>query len=218
MNNAPKLWLLLNGDCAPPITLPAADDIIIAVDGGIRHTQTLGITATIWIGDFDSFHPTDHPLSSLPTTIHRYPTDKDQTDFELALTYAASHYPNHHRHIIGSDGNEPDHAFGNLWILPQSTAPCVLYQPNATIIGGYGDICLQWQTTADAQISLFALTEMHGIHNQGLKWLVHNATLKPHTALAARNQMAATTANISWQTGYGLLYLPPNTAPQIHTT
>ena len=74
------LWLLLAGTFARPAPLPQAGDIIIAVDGGIRHTAALQIVPQWWIGDFDSSGELDVAVPRLT-----FPVEKDETDLELAL-------------------------------------------------------------------------------------------------------------------------------------
>jgi len=72
-------------------TVIRPDDIIIAADGGVHHCQDLGVTPAVVIGDLDSLLPDE--ISALQTAdveIIRYPAQKDQTDFELALRHAIS--------------------------------------------------------------------------------------------------------------------------------
>ena len=52
-------------------------DIVIAADGGVKHTQTLGIMPDIILGDFDS-------LGYVPQGSELHPVEKDDTDAMLA--------------------------------------------------------------------------------------------------------------------------------------
>lgn len=213
MNN--HLYLLLNGDYSAPVRMPHADDPVIAVDGGIRHTHQLAQTPTLWLGDFDSSHP-DKVFGNIPTQQH--PIDKDQTDLELALDYVSTHYPHHIIHLIGSEGDEPDHNFGNLWCLPKQQIPVILWQKKATIVSAHGAINITWQAPKGAKISLYAISTLSGIYGEGLRWPLNNLKVAPHHAHTARNEMYQTQASISWQQGYGLLFLPSNVMPQILLT
>ena len=56
----------------------ASDDFIIAADGGFVHTQKLGITPDIILGDFDS-------LGYTPDRANVFPVEKDDTDAMLAV-------------------------------------------------------------------------------------------------------------------------------------
>ena len=57
---------------------PAPGDVILAADGGLRHTQTLGITPGYVLGDFDS-------LGYTPPEAQVFPVEKDDTDAMLAV-------------------------------------------------------------------------------------------------------------------------------------
>jgi len=65
----------------------AADDLVIAADGGSGHCQNLGIIPNLLIGDLDS---TSQDLiqewENAGVLIIRHPAQKDQTDLELALS------------------------------------------------------------------------------------------------------------------------------------
>lgn len=54
------------------------DDYIIAADGGLRHTEKLGLTPHAVIGDFDS-------LGYTPQGATVFPVEKDDTDSMLAI-------------------------------------------------------------------------------------------------------------------------------------
>lgn len=205
-----SIWILLAGNYTPPAIPIAADDTIIAVDGGICHAQQLGVTPQLWMGDFDSSHAAYADLPCLA-----FPTDKAQTDFELALDYAAQHCHGEAIHVIGSAGGEADHAFGNLWVLPAYAGRITLWQAQAVIVCAAGAASVQWTAAVGSKVSLFALSPLAGVSNQGLRWPCENAAIAPHTAAAARNIMSESCAAISWQSGCGLLFLPAGCRPNI---
>lgn len=206
MHNNHKIWLLLAGDYAPPYILPTPQDTIIAVDGGIYHAEQYGWHIDLWLGDFDS---SNKHLNKKNIPYKEYPCDKSQTDFELALEYVENNYNPTEIHILGSGGNEADHEFANLWVLPQTSAPVVLWRKNCTIIKAKDKVNITWHSQAGDKISLFALSPLKGINNQGLIWSVKNAELLPFIAAFARNEAKGGVASISWQSGHGLVFLPP---------
>ena len=57
---------------------PLDGAFIIAADGGYAHTQKLGITPDLILGDFDS-------LGFVPTGANVHPVEKDDTDAMLAI-------------------------------------------------------------------------------------------------------------------------------------
>ncbi|WP_072577370.1 thiamine diphosphokinase, partial [Suttonella ornithocola] len=186
-----RLWILLNGDFALADRLPFSDEPIIAVDGGIRHAQHLMQSPNLWLGDFDSA-TIDYPHIARET----YPSDKDYTDFELALAYAHEHYSQRDWHIMGSAGDEADHSFGNLWTLPKFGRRCFLWQKNALIFFGKDQIQLSWQAALHSKVSIFALTPLEKLSNSGLKWTLNDSVLSPYCALAARNEMIEEKASV----------------------
>ena len=74
------------GDFRPAIF---PDDLILAVDGGLRHCLALNLRPHTLIGDMDSLSPEELDAatrSGIP--ISRFPARKDHTDLELALQAA----------------------------------------------------------------------------------------------------------------------------------
>ena len=53
-------------------------DFVIAADGGLRHTQKLGLVPNEILGDFDS-------LGYVPQGANVFPVEKDDTDAMLAV-------------------------------------------------------------------------------------------------------------------------------------
>lgn len=83
--------MFLNGDCgsaALSFCAKTAHDKVIAVDGGLRHCLSLGLTADVLIGDLDSAATSDvEKLDAERTAVVRFPVSKDATDMQLALEY-----------------------------------------------------------------------------------------------------------------------------------
>ncbi|MCL2500104.1 MAG: thiamine diphosphokinase [Defluviitaleaceae bacterium] len=69
-------------------------DYFIACDGGLRHFPLLGLTPDCIIGDFDSAPPdllADYRARGVPVV--SYPSEKDETDLELAVAHAVALSP-----------------------------------------------------------------------------------------------------------------------------
>ena len=56
-----------------------SEDLVIAADGGLIHTQALGLTPHVILGDFDS-------LGYIPQGAQVFPVKKDDTDFITKLS------------------------------------------------------------------------------------------------------------------------------------
>lgn len=98
--------LVLN---APELDTEVKEDAIIAADGGYRHVEGKNVIAVI--GDLDT-------LKRIPENVKliRYPVEKNATDGELAIEYAAASGVKE-LNIYGGLGGKPEHVLGNLNLL-----------------------------------------------------------------------------------------------------
>jgi len=68
----------------------AADDFVIAADGGTRHALSVGVVPDLIIGDLDSLSAVElERVKRAGAQVKAYSPRKDETDLELALKYAA---------------------------------------------------------------------------------------------------------------------------------
>ncbi len=88
-------------------------DRLIAADGGLRHLLALGLRPDYLIGDGDSL-PAAADLQGI--TWLRYPPEKDETDLELALQWAATQAEPIIL-VLAALGGRPDHELANLLLL-----------------------------------------------------------------------------------------------------
>lgn len=98
--------LVLN---APELDTEVKEDAVIAADGGYRHVEGKNVIAVI--GDLDT-------LKRIPENVKliRYPVEKNATDGELAIEYAASRGITE-LNVYGGLGGKPEHVAGNLNLL-----------------------------------------------------------------------------------------------------
>lgn len=98
--------LVLN---APELDTEVKEDAIIAADGGYRHVEGKNVIAVI--GDLDT-------LKRIPENVKlvKYPVEKNATDGELAIEYAASRGITE-LNVYGGLGGKPEHVAGNLNLL-----------------------------------------------------------------------------------------------------
>jgi thiamine pyrophosphokinase len=104
-------------DIAPFRMLLETADLVIAADGGARSLLPAGIKTDILLGDFDSLDPALlQRWQQQGGTSLTFPTDKDQTDLEIALHYAVEHGA---REIVvlGALGGRLDHELANVLLL-----------------------------------------------------------------------------------------------------
>lgn len=87
-----------------------AGDLVIAADGGLKHTQTLGITPDVILGDFDS-------LGFIPEGANVFPVEKDDTDSMLAVRHGLKEGCDTFFLYGSLDGPRLDHTIANFQTL-----------------------------------------------------------------------------------------------------
>ncbi len=201
-----KIVLFANGELpAPENLLPQIrpQDVLIAVDGGLHHIQRLGLTPSIIIGDLDSV--TEEEVQQYQTKgieVRQYPTNKDETDLELALGVALELQISP-IWVVAALGGRLDHTLGNIFLLTQSHLADVdvrlvdgecevfLIRKNVSIVGKVGQ-----------RVSLIPLQgPAVGIRTQGLKFPLRDETLFPDRTRGISNHMASDSAEVSLQEG-----------------
>ena len=96
----------LNG----PVCPVGPEDLVIAADGGLRHTQALGLEPQVILGDFDS-------LGYVPGNARVFPKEKDDTDSMLAIRLGLE---KGYREFVlygAMDGPRVDHTLANFQAL-----------------------------------------------------------------------------------------------------
>ena len=92
-------------------------ELLIAADGGGNALHTAGISPHLVIGDLDSLTPpAAEAFASAGTTFLRYPTDKDETDLELALLTAVARGATQIT-LLGALGGRWDQGLANVALL-----------------------------------------------------------------------------------------------------
>ena len=105
-----KCVILCAGEIASGILPLEAEDLLIAADGGYRHTQQLGLAPHIVLGDFDS-------LGFVPEGAQVHPKEKDDTDAMLAVKLGLSKGYKEFYIYGGMDGPRVDHTMANFQLL-----------------------------------------------------------------------------------------------------
>lgn len=85
-------------------------DLVIAADGGLRHTEKLGVAPHVILGDFDS-------LGYVPSDSRVFPVEKDDTDSMLAVRLGLGR--GYRRFVLygAVDGKRLDHTLANCQTL-----------------------------------------------------------------------------------------------------
>ncbi len=216
--------VIVTGAAAIPAAVTArlpTDALVIAVDGGLDHALDAGLTPTHLVGDLDSVTDSGLSWAARNATITRHPTDKDQTDTELALALAATFDPE--RIVLVGGGDRLDHtlaAIGSLGALAVTSVPVldawwgtqhvrVLHGPGAA------DLVVRPGST----LSLLALHGgCHNVALHGTRWELEHHDLDPLVGVGVSNEAVAgldgrAVVSVSLSTGVLTIFDEPADAP-----
>ena len=201
-----RVVLFVNGDLPAPDRVRdqlTQDDILIAVDGGLRHLEGLGLTPDLIIGDLDSVDETQlQPYRKQGVEIRKFPTDKDETDLELALDAARNLDPQS-IWVVAALGGRLDQTLANIYLLTRPD----LASYDIRLVDGHTQVCLIRESAViqgeiGQRVSLLPLNgPAEGVHTQGLHYPLINETLYPEKTRGLSNRMVSPTVTISLQSG-----------------
>jgi len=190
-------------------------NLIIGADGGAAQAQSWGLGVDVVIGDMDSLAEADRAaLARRGIRFIEHPRAKDETDLELALTYAIEAGAQE-LVILGALGGRLDHTLGNVLLL---TLPLLVGIPTRIVSGGQEALvarsgeALQVEGQPGDLVSLLPLGgDVQDVTTTGLAWALQGDTLCFGFSRGISNEMTATTARI--QIGEGVLLVVHGPAP-----
>ena len=177
------------------------NDIVIAADGGLLHTQRLGITPDVILGDFDS-------LGFVPEGANVFPVEKDDTDAMLAVRRGLAMGCREFLLYGSLDGKRLDHTVANFQTLQfLADHGAVGYLIGADhMVTVLKNGTLSFPPDADGILSVFCLgADATGVNIDGLQYILKDGTLSPGFPLGISNHFIGSTARISVKHGSLLL-------------
>lgn len=183
----------------------AEDDFYIFCDGGLKHTECLGVEPDLIVGDFDSF-PRSEAVKTAAELI-TLPCEKDDTDTVFAVKEALARGFTDFL-LVGVVGQRLDHTLGNLSVL------LMLDKAGAAgkIIDDYSEMLLVSDSTAyvDDSFSYFSVLsvggEAGGISEKNAKYTLENASISSEYQYGISNEvLPGKTSEISVKSGRLLL-------------
>lgn len=173
------------------------EDYIIAADGGLRHTQALGLTPRETLGDFDS-------LGYTPSGAKVFPVEKDDTDSMLAVRRGLALGYREFLLYGSLDGPRLDHTVANfqtLQFLADRDAYGYLIGKD-TLVTVIKNGCLQFPAGCFGTISVFCLgSPARGVTERGLYYPLEDGVLTSGFPLGASNHFTGEEASISVRDG-----------------
>jgi thiamine pyrophosphokinase len=189
----------------------ARADLIVAADSGLDLARRLGLGVDALVGDLDSV--SDDGLAWAKDTgvlIEHAPSDKDETDLELALRHAAASEPDR-LVVLGGAGGRLDHLLANLAVL---CGPLTASIATEAWIGEAQVLVVRDRVAIDdavgATVSLLAWHgDAAGVTTLGLRWPLKGATLRAGSALGTSNVVVAERAGVAIDAGVVSVVIDP---------
>ncbi len=172
-------------------------DYILAADGGLRHTQALGIQPSAILGDFDS-------LGYTPAGGQVFPVEKDDTDSMLAVKKGLE--LGYTRFLLygALDGPRLDHTLANIQTLLflQSRGARGYLVGKDHILTTVSEETLLFPADAAGVLSLFCFgPDARGVTLEGLKYPLQEGTLTSRFPLGVSNHFLGTAASVTVRDG-----------------
>ena len=205
-----RIIIFANGNLPNPEkarTLLRPDDFILCADGGTRHAFALGLIPNVVIGDLDSVMDEERrKMKELGVETIQHPTDKNETDLELAINHALTLNPSQIL-ILAALGGRMDQTLANIALLSDlrlstfdirlsdGVEEIFFCRDQVQVKGRSGDIVslIPWQG------------EVTGVFTENLSWHLHHETLYPEKTRGISNEMTADVATVSIKSGLLLI-------------
>ncbi len=179
---------------AAPVALGG---MVIAADGGLVHTESLGLKPDIILGDFDS-------LGRIPAGAEVYPVEKDDTDSMLAIKKGLEAGCDHFLLYGALDGPRVDHTMANfqaLQYLADHGARGWLIGKNQ-IVTAIKNSSIDFPAHCRGNLSLFCLgADAEGVTIRGAKYELDAGTLTAGFPLGVSNQFTGRDAHVEVKNG-----------------
>jgi thiamine pyrophosphokinase len=188
-------------------------DLLIGADGGAGQALRWGLAPQFVIGDMDSLSErARQALEAQGATFEHHPRAKDETDLELALSFAAEQGAQEII-IFGALGGRLDHTLSNLLLLTlpklEGLALRVVHGPEEILLVRGGETVSVTGSAGDLISLLPWGGDVQGITTQGLAWTLEGDTLKFGFSRGVSNEMRASQARITVETGQLLVVHGP---------
>ncbi len=173
------------------------EDYVIAADGGLQHTQALGIEPQEILGDFDS-------LGYIPQDARVFPVEKDDTDAMLAARRGLALGFREFLYYGSLDGKRLDHTVANYqtlqYLADHGARGYLVGQDFLATVVKEGRIFFPEGT--EGLISVFCLgADARGVSLRGLYYPLEGGTLTAGFPLGVSNHFTGAPAEISVEAG-----------------
>ncbi|GAU78750.1 thiamin pyrophosphokinase [Fusibacter sp. 3D3] len=181
-------------------------EVVLGVDGGTNHLESLGLTPTHILGDLDSIEHIDvYKEKFKEAEWIVYPIEKDYTDSELAFETAKSLGCNE-LVVIGAFGGRLDHMLGTILLLNRYSDGVDIelldLQNQIRLIQGPLVYPLIKKEIPYRYVSLVPISnQVTGVYLDGFKYPLNNATIKLGETIGISNEVLKDHASVTLSSG-----------------
>jgi thiamine pyrophosphokinase len=215
-SNTPTTAAIFAGGMISETVTVEPASMVIAADSGYDHARSRSIDVDILVGDMDSISPDG--LTEAETrgvTIERFPTDKDETDLEIAIdtairlgatnitVYAGE--GGSFGHLLGVTLGLTDHRWDGahiVWKIGGATVYRLLPSSPIVIDIETGSI-----------VSVLPVGDATGVTATGLRWPLQNSNLPRGTTRGLSNIATGPNVSVSLDTGALLVIVEETDTP-----
>ena len=180
-------------------------DLIIAADSGLHIAQKLNLKVDAVIGDLDSVSESALARAkSEGTQIIRHSRDKDFTDLNSALLYAAEH-ESQKIVIVTAGGGRLDHQFGVVAAMFNPALAKIVVEAiwnDSQLFALQGPMRLTFSTNIGDLVGLQSFSDVSKkITTTGLRWPLKSEQLTNHETRGVSNEATGLEVLISLEAG-----------------
>ena len=161
-------------------------DLIVAVDSGTEQAYKLFLKPDLIIGDLDSIdEKTIKRAEKDEVQILKYDTNKNQTDFELALKHVINKEIKDIT-IIGGEYGEIDHLFGVLTVIisfQEDQKISWIHKDQTVLIPNSKKITIG----SNVEFSILPFTNLKNLNISGAQWNLDNENIEFGKSVTLRN-------------------------------
>jgi thiamine pyrophosphokinase len=181
---------------------------VIAADSGMAHAAPLCLQPEVWVGDFDS--ASDELKNAYAETPRiAYPSDKDATDGDIAISEAFRRGATS-LILVGGFGGQFDHAVTHaamLLAMARREIPCMMTSGTEEA----HPLAYEMSITGlqpGTRLSIVPLSDIKGLTLRGVKWPLDHRNVPFGSTLTVSNEVAGDVA-IECLVGSGLVVVYP---------
>jgi thiamine pyrophosphokinase len=186
----------------------AGAELLIAVDGGARWMESVGVLPDLLLGDLDSVEPAlVERLRAADVEVERHPVEKDESDAELAIERAVTAGADQIVVIGALGGARLDHQLANLFLLAdrrwQGALRDLRMVRGGTVVRAlHGGGRLELEAESGGLVTLLPVAgDAGGVRTDGLRFALDGQLLAFGRSRGLSNQVERAPASVSLERG-----------------